>query len=179
MTKKKELEELKKRGRKPLPPSLKVMIKDRVPMRDIFDDDELSLYNDLVGIYLSDFEDEDLTSSDMDDIIDLAKNRVLEFRLLKKSKEDIDDQIACATTIEKLSKKNDKIKENLQNRRRDRFDPNDIKGMSIVDLVIAYDEEKKTRLDDQIKQMNSDQKRILKSRQNYHGNKLDEDSIGN
>ena len=127
-----------KKGRPPNPPSPKEMLKDTLPIASIFNEEEVDLYNKLVDVYIGDFEIDDLTSSDMDDILDLAKNRVLEFRLLKQGKDNIDSQIDTATTIEKLGKKNEKIKESLSSRRKDRLNPNEFKGFSIVDLVVAY-----------------------------------------
>lgn len=160
-------------GRPKKPPSPKQMLKEVLPIEDIFNKDEVILYNKLVDVYLDDFDVNDLTSSDMDDILDLAKNRVLEFRLLKGSKDDEDRQIDIATTIEKLSKKNEKIKESLVSRRKDRIDPNEFKGFSIVDLAVAYDLDVKRKHSDKLRRLREKEQKMLDSREGYDGNRYD------
>ena len=137
-------------GRPPKPPKPKKMLKEILPVDDIFDVEEKALFNNLIDVYIADFDIDDLTSSDMDDILDLAKNRVLEFRLLKNSKDSISKQMDAAMAIEKLSRKNEKIKESLSSRRKDRINPNDLKGFSIVDLAVAFNQEKKQQLNEHI-----------------------------
>lgn len=162
-------------GRPKSPPTLKKMLKEVLPTEQIFDEEELDLYNRLVDVYLEDFDAEELTSSDMDDILDLAKNRVLEFRLLKSSKGSIDSQLDVATTIEKLSKKNEKIKESLLTRRKDRVNPNEFKGFSIVDLVVAFNNEKKLLLEEKMLKLKQEEQEVLDRRKDYAGNKNDID----
>jgi hypothetical protein len=162
-------------GRPPNPPSPKKMLQEILPIHDIFQEDEVELYNKLVAVYLDDFEAEDLTSSDMDDILDLAKNRVLEFRLLKEGKHSADRQLDVAATIEKLGKKNEKIKENLSSRRRDRINPNEFKGFSIVDMAVAHDAERKAELANKLKKLKEEEKEMLKKREEYTGNRYDAD----
>lgn len=162
-------------GRPPNPPSAKKMLKEILPIQDIFDEDEQKHYNQLVDVYLADFDTDDLTSSDMDDILDLAKNRVLEFRLLKDSKGSTDRQLDIAAAVEKLGKKNEKIKENLSSRRRDRINPNEFKGFSIVDLAIAFDNEKKVALKSKIDKLKTEENEMLKKRDEYIGNSQDID----
>lgn len=160
-------------GRPVNPPTPKQMLKAVLPVGDIFRDDEIDLYNKLVDVYLEDFDTSDLTSSDMDDILDLAKNRVLEFRLLKDSKDDADRQLDTAAAIEKLGKKNEKIKENLSARRKDRINPNEMKGFSIVDLVVAFNHEKKAMLQEKVDNMKKVEKDLVEARKSYRGNRDD------
>lgn len=162
-------------GRPKNPPPPKKMLKEVLPVGDIFEDDEVTLYNDLIDIYLADFDADDLTSSDMDDILDLAKNRVLEFRLLRSSKGDPDRQLDTAAAIEKLSKKNEKIKESLSARRKDRVNPNEFKGFSIVDLAVAFNNEKKLQLQEKMDKLKEEEQEMLKKREDYSGNRYDTD----
>jgi hypothetical protein len=166
----------KVKGRPPKPPSPKKMLKEVLPVDLIFDEEEVNLYNKLVAVYLEDFEADDLTSSDMDDILDLAKNRVLEFRLLKESKGNTDMQLGVATAVEKLGKKNEKIKESLSSRRRDRINPNEFKGFSIIDLAVAFDSKKREVVNAKIEELKKEELDILESRKNYKGNKDDVDA---
>ena len=162
-------------GRPPnaLPP--KKMLKTALPVGDIFNEGEIEFYNKLVDVYLEDFDSEDLTSSDMDDILDLAKNRVLEFRLLKESKDNPDRQLDTAAAVEKLSKKNEKIKESLSSRRKDRINPNELKGFSIVDLAVAFNNDKRLKLKEKSEQLKAEEDAVLACRENYKGNKNDID----
>lgn len=162
-------------GRPPNPPSPKKMLQEILPVDDIFNPEEVDLYNKLVSIYLEDFDAEDLTSSDMDDILDLAKNRVLEFRLLKDSKTSTDKQLDVAAAVEKLGKKNEKIKENLSSRRRDRINPNEFKGFSIIDLAVAFDNDKKLKITEKLNKLKEEEKEILERRRDFQGNRYDVD----
>jgi hypothetical protein len=161
-------------GRPKNPPTAKKMLKEVLPIDQIFNEDEIELYNKLVDVYLQDFDTDDLTSSDMDDILDLAKNRVFEFRLLKESK-DSANILDTSTAIEKLSKKNEKIKENLSSRRRDRINPNEFKGFSIVDLAVAYDVDKKAKLQKKADKLKQEEQEMLENRRDYKGNRYDAD----
>ena len=166
-------------GRPKNPPTPKKMLKEVLPIESIFNEEEVELYNQLVDVYLDDFDADDLTSSDMDDILDLAKNRVLEFRLLKESKDDTTRQIDVAAAIEKLSKKNEKIKESLSSRRKDRINPNEFKGFSIVDLAVAFNHEKKMAIKEKVDKLKEEEKEMLKRREEYKGNRHDIDVDGN
>lgn len=162
-------------GRPKNPPTPKKMLKEVLPFEEIFEEDELRMYQDLVDVYTSDFDQEDLSSSDMDDIMDLAKNRILEFRLLKSSKGDASKQIDIAATIERLSKKNEKIKESLSARRKDRINPNELKGFSIVDLAIGFHQDKKRKMEEKMESLRKEQREALERRKDYHGNRYDVD----
>lgn len=160
-------------GRPKNPPKPKKMIKEIIPIEEIFQKDEAAIYHDFVDVYLADFDKEELTSGDMDDIMDLAKNRVLEFRLLRTSRDKVDRQIDISTALEKIRKENKVLKENLATRRKDRINPNEFKGFSIVDLAVAFDEKKKRKLTDQIRKNKKEEEILLESRKDYTGNRYD------
>ena len=160
-------------GRLKNPPKPVKLVKDLIPIDQIFNPDEASIYHDFVDVYLADFDKEDLTSGDMDDIMDLAKNRVLEFRLLKTSRDDVDRQVDISATLEKIRKENKVLKENLATRRKVRINPNEIKGFSIIDLAVAFDEEKKQKLQEQIRKNKVEEDAMIESRKDYTGNRYD------
>lgn len=135
-------------GRPKNPPKFKEILNDLIPSADIFEPNELEMFNGLVGLYLNDFDESQLSANDMDDIVSIAMNRVLEIRLLKTAKGNADAQIDASTAIERVRKQTEKLKENLATRRKDRIDPKKYAGLSIVDLAIAFDDEhKKTMYD--------------------------------
>lgn len=162
-------------GRPPNPPTPRKMLKEVIPLDEIFTEEEIELYEKFVDVYLQDFEDEDMTSSDMDDLLDLAKNRVIEIRLLKSSKGDVTKQLDVAAALEKLGKKNEKIKESLSYRRKDRINPNEFKGFSIVDLATAFNNERKSALAEKAEKLKEREKEMLKKREEYTGNRYDVD----
>lgn len=164
------------RGRPKNPPKFKEMLKEVFPIQDIFDEQEEKIYNSLIDIYLNDFDEGDLTSSDMDDIMCLAMNKVLELRLLKTSKGNPDKQIDISTSIEKMRKQTEKIKENLSSRRRDRINPNEFKGFSIVDLAVSFDSTRKMELEDKIRKLREEEEEMLEKRKDYAGNRYDVDT---
>lgn len=166
------------RGRPKNPPTLKEMIREILPPEKIYTKDELEWYNKLVSIYMSDFNKDELTSGDVDDIMDLAKNRILEFRLLKDSKGDSDRQVDVSTAIEKLRKQNEKIKESLSTRRRDRVNPNETKGFSIVDLVAEYDNRKKKELEERVIALEKRNRKVRRDLEEHSGNRYDQESVG-
>jgi len=162
-------------GREKQPPKVTKMVRDLLPVANIFNEKELEMYSNLVDVYLSDFDKDDLTSSDMDDILDLAKNRVLEFRLLETSKDDAERQLDISAAMEKIHKQNKVLKENLSSRRKDRINPNEFKGFSIVDLATAFDLERKRNLSDKVDKLRDKEKEMLKGRRDYTGNRYDSD----
>ena len=151
----------------------KKLLKAIMPVANIFNEEELKMYYALTDIYLQDFDEEDMTSSDLDDVINLAKNKVLEYRLLKESKDDVGKHLDVSAAIEKIQKQNDKIKENLSTRRKDRIDPNAFKGFSIVDLAVAFDDQKKLKLQDQIQKNKEENERIRAAHAKFPGNRND------
>ena len=164
-------------GRPKNPPKVKEMLKEVIPVGELFEEDELRIYESLIDIYLKDFDEEDLTAGDMDDIMGLAMNRVFEIRLLKTSKGNANAQIDIATAIEKIRKESQKLKENLSSRRRDRINPNEFKGFSIVDLAVAFDNEKKLKLAEKTKGLLEEEKTALAKRADYVGNRYDVDGV--
>lgn len=150
-------------GRPRKPPEFKKLLQRFIPASDIFDEDELKVYEGLVGIYLKDFDEAQLTASDFDDIMSIAMNRVLEIRLLKSSKNNTDDLIDTSAAIEKLRKQTEKLKENLASRRKDRIDPKKYSGFSIVDLAVSYDMDKKKENMERALRIKKDEEEILKS----------------
>ena len=169
---------MSKIGRPKNPPSHQEILTNIIPVKDIFNEAEESIYNALVSVYLDDFDRSDLTSSDMDDIMSMAMNRVLEIRLLKSAKGNVDKQLDASAAIEKIRKQNEKIKENLFSRRRDRINPNEFKGFSIVDLAVAFNKDKQKVLKEKVEKLKQQEKEILDSRKDYTGNRYDVESEG-
>ena len=132
-----------KMGRPKNPPDFREIMNSLIPSGDIFEPQELEMYNGLISAYLKDFDVEQLSASDMDDIISIAMNRVLELRLLKAGKGSPSMQIDASTAVERVRKQTEKLKENLATRRKDRIDPKKYSGLSIVDLAVAFDQDKK------------------------------------
>ena len=164
-----------KQGRPKNPPKARELLKEVIPIDDIFNPEEKKIYESLIDIYLKDFESDDLTASDMDDIMSLSMNRVLEIRLLKTSKGSTDAQLDIAGTIEKMRKQNEKIKESLSARRKDRINPHEHKGFSIIDLAVAFEDDRKRKLKDKIKTHKLEEDIILKEYDKFEGNKYDLD----
>ncbi len=72
----------------------------------------------------------------------------------------------------------EKLKESLLTRRKDRVDPNQYKGFSIVDLAVAFDMDRRMLLEEKAKKLRAESQRILDSREGYIGNKGDRDAKG-
>lgn len=155
--------------------SYKDLLSEFIPAADIFDDNEKKMYDGLVAIYLKDFDEDQLTANDMDDIISIAMNRVLEFRLLKTSKGDSDKHMDASASIERLRKQTDKLKENLATRRRDRIDPKKYSGFSIVDLAVGFDSAKKKEIYAKAERFRSEEQGLSDS-DLLIGNRDDEDA---
>ncbi len=166
---------IKSAGRPKNPPKAREMLKEIIPIDDIFNVDEKNIYESLVDIYMKDFDKEDLTSSDMDDVMSLAMNRVLEIRLLKTGKDSTDKQIDASTAIEKLRKQNDKIKDNLLSRRKDRINPHEYKGFSIVDLAVAFDKKKRSAMMEKALSNKQEENEAAKIFKEFEGNRYDLD----
>jgi hypothetical protein len=162
-------------GRPKNPPKPKELLKGIIPIDDIFSPEEKTIYEALIDVYLKDFEADDLTSSDIDDIMSLAMNRVLEIRLLKTTKDNVNQQLDISNAIEKMRKQNEKIKENLSSRRKDRINPNEHKGFSIVDLAVAYEEDKKKELRERVRSQKAKEEEVMKEFEKFEGNRYDLD----
>jgi hypothetical protein len=150
-------------GRPKAAPKPRELLTNIIPIKDMFDDDEIVIYHSLIDIYLKDFDEDDLTSSDIDDIMTLVTNKIIEIRLMKQSKDDADSHLNYSNSMEKLRKQSDKIKDNLASRRKDRIDPNEFKGFSIVDLAVAFDDSKKAKLEKKARDMKASQNELLDS----------------
>ena len=164
-----------KRGRPKKVPKFKDLLRKTIPAADIFESDELATYEALVGIYLKDFDESQLTSNDMDDIMSIAMNRVLEIRLLRASKGDSMMQIDASTAIERLRKQTEKLKDNLVSRRKDRIDPKKYSGFSIVDMAVAFDMDKKREIMERASRKLTKEDEVRKS-DLLIGNSNDEDA---
>ena len=151
------------------------MLRKTIPAADIFESDELATYEALVGIYLKDFDESQLTANDMDDIMSIAMNRVLEIRLLRASKGDSMMQIDASTAIERLRKQTEKLKDNLVSRRKDRIDPKKYSGFSIVDMAVAFDMDKKREIMERASRKLTKEDEVRKS-DLLIGNSNDEDA---
>jgi len=162
-------------GRPKNPPKFKDVLYDIIPSASIFNDEELKMFKGLMDIYLNDFDESQLSANDLDDIMLIATNRVLEIRLLQTMKGNPDMQIDGSATIERLRKQTDKLKENLATRRKDRVDPKKFSGISIVDLAVAFDQNKKDHLLSKVTQFASEDDALRKS-ELFIGNKNDQDA---
>jgi hypothetical protein len=163
------------RGRPKSPPKFRELMEELMPTEEIFEEDEIKMYEGLISIYLKDFDEENLTANDMDDLMGIALNKVLEMRLLKDSKGAKTDKLLDASaSIEKIRKQTEKLKENLATRRKDRIDPKKFSGFSIVDLAVSYDMEKKREMMDKATKFRKEEEKTLES-ELLIGNKNDPD----
>jgi hypothetical protein len=135
-----------------LPPTFdKSTLISFLPSRRVMKDLEEEIYfYTVLNSFLNDFDLEELSASDIEDVVSLSVNRVLENRLLGLSASDPATLIDVAATIEKFRKHSEKVKGNLASRRSDRIDPKNKQNYSIVDLVYAYDAQKKVEFNDRI-----------------------------
>lgn len=147
-------------GRPKSPPKAREILTEILPIKDMFSEEELPIYYGLIDIYLKDFDEEELTSSDIDDIMTLASNKIIEVRLMKSSRDKASDHLNYSSSLEKLRKQSDKIKDNLSARRKDRVDLNEFKGFSIIDLAVGFDDAKKLKLELQARKMKEEQSEI-------------------
>ena len=165
-------------GRPKAAPTAKKLLKELMPVNDLFDDIELVLYNSLVDVFLKDFDEEDLTAGDLDDIMTLAMNKIFEIRLLKTCKDKHTNHLDINKMIETSRKQTDKIKESLASRRKDRVDPNELKGFSIVDLAVAYDSVKRDSLNEKSTKLKTEESVARQMLEDHPGNKFDGDLLG-
>ena len=70
---------------------------------------------------------------------------------------------------------NEKIKESLSSRRKDRVNPNELKGFSIVDLAVAFDNDKKLKLKEKVDKLKEEEREMIEKRKDYDGNRYDID----
>lgn len=129
---------------------------------------EQEVYYNYIALILKDFDADELTGSDLDDIVTLAINRVIEYRLLKGSTKNPKLVLEAAPTIEKFRKFSEKIKSSLANRRVDRIDVKNKPNFSIVDLAGQLDADEKRDLEERLKALEN-------QRKDYHPPARDED----
>lgn len=114
-----------------------------MPARSVLvDRQEQLVYYNTIYLFLKDFSVDELSFSDMDDVITLAVNRVLEQRLLQACRKSDKMLLEAAPSLEKFRKHSDKIKQNLASRRVDRIDLKNKPSMSIVELAAHLDAKK-------------------------------------
>ena len=153
-------------GRPKKGPSSREILTAIIPIKEMFSEQELVIYKSLTEFYLKDFDDDELTASDVDDIMVLAMNKIIEVRLLSGTKDKFQDHLDVSNSLEKLRKQNDKIKDNLSARRKDRVDLNDYKGFSIIDLAVGFDDAKKLKLELKSRKMREEQEALLETLEN-------------
>jgi len=136
-----------------------VAIEQLMPALDVLAGrSEQTLYYNYIRLVLEDFESEDLTSSDIDDIMTLALNRVIEYRLMKGAAKNPMLLLQAAPTIERFRKFSEKTKSNLASRRVDRIDVRNKPAFSIVDLCATLDEQVKSDYDLRLSKMRDENK---------------------
>lgn len=163
------------RSKRPIKP--RELLKNVIPLNDLFNEEEINIYNSLIDIYIEDFDEDELTSADVDDVLGIATNKILEIRLLKTSRDNPDRQLDISKAVESLKKQTEKMKENLSARRRDRVDPNQYKGFSIVDLAVAFDQVKRSKLEEKARKLREEQDDSYLKLKNNPGNRYDTDVI--
>lgn len=137
---------------------------------------EQDIFWSTVKLFLEDFKVKELSHSDFDDIANLAKNRVLEYRLLKAVAKESKDHVLLNITAarEKLSKDNDKIKASLSSRRIDRIDTKNKPALSIVDLAAHLDKQKKLDFQARVKEFEREQVDYLPPLRDDEGNLIED-----
>lgn len=127
-------------------------------------------------LFLEDFKTSELSNSDLDDIANLAKNRVMEHRLNSAVAKQNDPKILIdiQSTVDKINKNTDKLKENLSSRRVDRIDSKNKPALSIVDLVAHLDHQGKLDFQKRIDELEKKQVEYLPPLRDAEG-KLIED----
>lgn len=140
------------------------MLEKLVPAREILSSRrEQELYYSTVNLFMKDFSFDELTASDIDDILSLAKNKVMEYRIMKVAAgHDASAILDAAPTLEKIGKTIEKLKSGLANRRVDRIDTKNKPKLSIVDLAHKLDEEDKADFERRIKDLEKQQQDYTK-----------------
>ena len=146
-----------------------------IPLESIFEDEEAGVFKDLLETYLKDFEEEELSALDIDDIISLAMNRVQEVRLLQYSKESPSKMIDASQSIERLRKNTEKLKDSLAARRKDRVKNFGRDGLSVVDLIVMYEKNRKEMMEEKTSALLREEELFLEQRTDS-GNKDDPDA---
>lgn len=147
-----------------------------LPIEEMFDPSEQILYKDYLSVLLSDFNVDELSSGDIDDVISMAQMRVLEIRLLKACKDKPSNLLDASQALEKLRRDMHKTKESLGSRRRDRVSIRQRTDVSVVDLAALFDAERKAVLEEEEAKLNEGESKLLKEFDDSPGNKNDIDS---
>lgn len=125
---------------------------------------EQIIFNNIAATYLKDFENEELAYSDIDAVFSLAMNKILELRLLKLNKTKPTGVANLISSLEKITKQNEKLKESLSNTRKDRKKNVTKSGLSILDLAAAFDEQKKLEAEEREKELLKEESEFLKDK---------------
>jgi hypothetical protein len=132
----------------------KPLLSSLLPNRKVLSnaDEEEDFYT-MINTYLADFDIEELNASDLDDIVNLALNRIIVDRLLQASSGKPSQILDTAASIERYKKQSRDLKQNLAARRTDRVDTKNKQGFSIVDLVFAYDDKRREEFDRRVMEL--------------------------
>lgn len=114
---------------------------------------EQEMHWNTLNLYLKDFEMDELTAFDFDDVIMLSLNKVFLHRLMAVSSKNPKMLLDISNANEKLRKDMEKIKESLAARRVDRVDVKNKGGKSIVDFAVVLDQQKLQAYEDRIKKL--------------------------
>lgn len=180
-SKKKSLEKLRYKETKPseevsrTSSKLDSIIK-LLPIEDMFDPSEQILYKDYLSVLLSDFNVDELSSGDIDDVISMVQMRVLEIRLLKACKNKPTNLLDASMALEKLRRDMQKTKESLGSRRRDRVSIRQRTDISVVDLAALFDNERRAVLDEEEARLNKEEGILVEEFSEFPGNKNDQDA---
>lgn len=111
-----------------------------IPKKDVFKSNEQERFTLYLKAYIKEYgtKGAELTISDLDDISQLCKNKILEDRLLKEAKTTDIGVADVMAAIDRLKKDNVKLKEQLASTRRDRVDPKAGQMVTVMDLLEEY-----------------------------------------
>lgn len=140
------------------------LIDNVFPTYQTLDKKEQIIFNNISATYLKDFENEELSYSDMDDVFSLALNKILELRLLKRGKNKPTMLSELFVSLEKIKKQNEKLKESLATTRKERKKHTLKQGVSVLDLAAMFDEERKAKLEKKEKGLLEREEEFLKNR---------------
>lgn len=128
--------------------------------------EEETKYYMIFNEFLQGFDINELSSSDMEDIASLAMNRIIESRLLLAAVNEDELLLEVSAAVEKYRKHSQKLKEQLSSRRQDRIDPRAKQNFSIVDIIYAYEDEKKREFENRIRRLEEEKQSYTDSKKN-------------
>jgi hypothetical protein len=102
-------------------------------------------------------------------------NRVQEVRLLQYGKETPSKMIDASQSIERLRKNTEKLKDGLAARRKDRVKNFGRDGMSVVDLVVMYEKNRKEMMEEKTSALLREEQAFTEQRADS-GNRSDPDA---